>query len=610
MLDTARLGMPRRDRFAAEGGRAMLVELSVVEQRYHAVMEVVSGAPVTEVARRYGVSRQAVHLWLGKYHREGLAGLADHSHRPHSQPRQLPGEVEALVCQLRGAHPRWGPRRLQFELGKAGVSPVPSRSTVYRVLVRHGLVAARKRKRRRQDYKRWQRDEPMQLWQLDITGSVFLADGSECKLISGIDDHSRFCVIAAVVRRATARAVCRAFITAMMTYGIPDEVLSDNGKQFTGRFGRPRPAEVLFERICRRNGIRQRLTRPRSPTTTGKVERWHQTLQLDFLNDAGPFASAGAAQAAVDKWREEYNRSRPHQSLNMATPAEKFRPSPITGDALGLWAPADLVPVTSPVSIDEPPSAVAEPVGWPDAIEIERVVPASGNMTVGRQQFWLGTSRTGQQVTFWIDTTTVHMSIGGWRIKTVPSRLTAADLARLRNAGGRPAGPPPAGPAPGALAATSCVEVQRLVNSAGIITLANQVIQVGSPLAGQRARIRLDGQVMHVITQDGTLWRSMPCPVPPGQRHRLQGVRLAGPDPLPAPGLAIQRKVSSRGGIQVARQRIQVGFHHAGQAVTIELGDTSLRIIDQHGELITTVPRNGSGEITRFKAHGTRRQPQ
>jgi hypothetical protein len=72
-----------------------------------------------------------------------------------------------------------------FELGKAGVSPLPSRSTVYRVLVRHGLVAARQRKRRRQDYKRWQREEPMQLWQLDITGSVFLADGTELKLVSG-----------------------------------------------------------------------------------------------------------------------------------------------------------------------------------------------------------------------------------------------------------------------------------------------------------------------------------------------------------------------------------------------------------------------------------------
>src|SRR5262249_51206280 len=131
----------------------MLVELSIMEQRYHAVMEVMSGAPVTEVAGRYGVTRQAVHLWLGKYRREGLAGLPAHSHGPHCQPRQIHADIEALICQLRGAHPRWGQRRLAFELGKTGVTPVPSRSTIYRVLVRHGLVPARKRKRRRQDYK-------------------------------------------------------------------------------------------------------------------------------------------------------------------------------------------------------------------------------------------------------------------------------------------------------------------------------------------------------------------------------------------------------------------------------------------------------------------------
>jgi transposase InsO family protein len=586
----------------------MLVELSVMEQRYHAVMEVISGAPVTEVAVRYGVSRQAVHLWLGKYQKEGLAGLADHSHRPHFQPRQIHADVEAVIIQLRSAHPRWGPRRLEYELAKAGVSPVPSRSTIYRVLVRRGLVAARKRKRRRQDYKRWQREAPMQLWQLDITGSVFLTDGTELKLISGIDDHSRFCVIATVVRRATARAVCRAFIAAMRTYGIPDEVLSDNGKQFTGRFGKPRPAEVLFERICRRNGIRQLLTKPYSPTTTGKVERWHQTLQIEFLNDAGPFASIEEAQAAVDAWREEYNHRRPHQSLDMACPVDKFRPHRQAGDGLDLWAPADLdsVATPGPATAAIPPAA---PVGWPEAIEVDRIVPPSGNMTIGPQQFWLGASRTGQTVRFWIDTTTVHLSIGGWRIKTVPSRLSAVDLARLRHIGARPAGPPPAGNAPGALAATSSVEVQRLVNSAGIITLGSQVIQVGSPLAGQRARIRIDGQIMHVITQDGILWRTLPCPILPDQRHKLQGVRLAGPDQLPAARLTIQRKVSSRGSLQVARQRIQVGFSHAGQAVTIELGDTTLRVIDQNGELITTIPRNSAGEISRFKAYGTRPQP-
>ncbi|MEP7022419.1 MAG: IS481 family transposase [Actinomycetota bacterium] len=593
--------------FAAEGGRAVLVELSVMEQRYHAVMEVISGAPVTEVAGRYGVTRQAVHVWLGKYQKEGLAGLADHSHRPHFQPRQLAADVEAMICQLRGAHPRWGPRRLQYELGKGQVAPVPSRSTIYRVLVRRGLVPARKRKRRRQDYKRWQREAPMQLWQLDITASVFLTDGTELKLISGLDDHSRYCVIATVVRRGTARAVCRAFITAMRNYGIPDEVLTDNGKQFTGRFGKPRPAEVLFERICRRNGIRQLLTRPYSPTTTGKVERWHQTLQDEFLDDTGPFATLEEAQAAVDQWREVYNHQRPHQSLDTACPADRFRPSAAADDGLALWAPADLETVTTAVPGPAPVPVIAGSVTWPDAIEIDRVVPASGNMTIGPQQFWLGTSRTGQTVSFWIDITTVHLSIGGWRIKTVPSRLSSVNLARLRNAGARPAGPPPAGPAPGPLAATSCVEVQRLVNAAGIITLGNQAIQVGSPMAGQRARIRLDGQVMHVITQDGVLWRSLPCPIPPGQRHKLQGVRLAGPEPLPPQAQTVQRKVSSRGSIQVARQRIQVGFPHAGKIVTIQLGDTSLRIIDQHGELITAVPRNGTGEISRFKAYGSRK---
>jgi transposase InsO family protein len=97
-----------------------------------------------------------------------------------------------------------------------------------------------------------------------------------------------------VVRRATARAVCRAFLAAMTVYGIPDEVLTDNGKQFTGRFGKPRPAEVLFERICRENGITQRLTKPRSPTTTGKIERLHQTLQLELLSVHDPFVSIEA----------------------------------------------------------------------------------------------------------------------------------------------------------------------------------------------------------------------------------------------------------------------------------------------------------------------------
>ena len=74
------------------------------------------------------------------------------------------------------------------------------------------------------------------------------------------------------------------------------------------------------------------------------------------------------------------------------------------------------------------------------------------------------------------------------------------------------------------------------------------------------------GAVICPLTAElGILWRTLACPIPPDQRHRIQGVRLAGPDPLPAARLTVQRKVSSRGGIQVARQRIQVGISHAGQ---------------------------------------------
>jgi transposase-like protein len=129
----------------------------VTEQRYRAVLEVQSGLTVTEVADRFGVSRQAVHRWLRWYDELGLDGLADGSHRPRSHPAQTPPEVEARVCELRRDHPRWGQHRLHFELGRLGCpGPIPSLSTLYRILVRHGLIDPAPRGRKREDYRRWE----------------------------------------------------------------------------------------------------------------------------------------------------------------------------------------------------------------------------------------------------------------------------------------------------------------------------------------------------------------------------------------------------------------------------------------------------------------------
>ncbi len=109
----------------------------------------------------------------------------------------------------------------------------------------------------------------------------------------------------------------------MRRFGVPSQILTDNAKVFTGRFG-PGSGAVLFDRICRENGIKNILTRPRSPTTTGKVERWHKTLRREFL-DGKVFADVADAQTQLDVWVEHYNRERPHQSLGMAVPWDRFK---------------------------------------------------------------------------------------------------------------------------------------------------------------------------------------------------------------------------------------------------------------------------------------------
>jgi hypothetical protein len=127
----------------------------------------------------------------------------------------------------------------------------------------------------------------------------------------------------------------------MRSYGCPAEILTDNGKVFTGRFG-PGTGEVLFDRICRENGIKHILTAPRSPTTTGKVERWHKTLRREFLNGK-VFDSIADAQAQLDRWVHEYNFERRHQGIGDVVPWERFR--------LAVSEPADPVePVEEPTT--------------------------------------------------------------------------------------------------------------------------------------------------------------------------------------------------------------------------------------------------------------------
>jgi hypothetical protein len=208
----------------------------------------------------------------------------------------------------------------------------------------------------------------MKLWQLDIVDGIRLADGSQTKVVTGVDDHSRFCVIASVVRKSTGRA------------------------------------------------------------TTGKVERFHQTLQRERFDQVEVWPDIQTAQAAIDSFRHEYNTNRPHQSLDMAFPVDRFTPRS-ADEPLPLRLPATLSavvsepgrqPLSAPVSITPAPLAPAplvlstngiDPVNL--AVEFTRVVPLSGNLTVCGQQFWFGPDRAGTIVTLWADTTVVPCSPTG-----------------------------------------------------------------------------------------------------------------------------------------------------------------------------------------------------
>jgi transposase InsO family protein len=532
-----------------------------------------------------------VHNWLAAYRDGGLAGLDSRSRRPLSSPWQAEAAVEAAVCEMRREHPRWGPQRIAFELGRDGCpGKVPSRMTVYRILIRHGLVAPRNRKRRRDDYVRWERPEPMQLWQMDIVGGIWLTSGVEVKVVTAVDDHSRFCVSARVVLRATGRAVCLAFAEAMTRHGVPEEVLSDNGKQFTDRFGKG--GEVLFDRICRDNGITHRLTPPRTPTTTGKVERFHQSLRRELLDHCGPFESIAAAQAAIDAWVLEYNTRRPHQALGMAVPADRFHTPAAAvkmaedGQLLPLKLPGSLerslaASTTDPIAAEvEPPreDTIVPGQRWAgEAIEFDRVVPVSGNMSVAGRQFWLGTARAGVVVTFWADTDVIHLIIAGVRIKTFRSHLSVTDLAALYAQGARNAGP---SPIPPPVSGTDAVEVDRTVARNGTVSLGQHIVLAAEILAGRRVVVRVDQNTLMFFDPDSRyLLRVRPNPLSPAEIGKLRAARTAGPVPQPpSDPIRVQRRASNSGIVMVVGQKIALGRAHKHQTVTIDVTEHELVI--------------------------------
>ena len=184
--------------------------------------------------------------------------------------------------------------------------------------------------------------------------------------------------------------------TALATYGAPEQILTDNGKVFTGRFHHP-PVEVLFEAICREHGIEHLLTQPRSPTTTGKIERFHRSLRAEFLSTKRAFTNLKVAQQTLDEWVHDYNTARPHQSLSMQTPAERFTRATASTTSKALLKPG--------------PDRSGD--DW-----VSRRVTTNGVVSVAWQQVCLGAHHAGAHCDVHVDGDLLRFYIGDDLVKT------------------------------------------------------------------------------------------------------------------------------------------------------------------------------------------------
>jgi transposase InsO family protein len=386
-------------------------------------------------------------------------------------------------------HPAWGPDRIRWQLERDGVDPLPGRSSVYRALVRHGLVEATKRKRRREDYRRWERTRSMALWQMDVMGRAFLADGREMKLVTGLDDHSRYVISAKVVPRATARPVCDALSEALARHGVPEQILTDNGKVFTARFGRG-PGPVMFDKICNDNGIRHLLTAPYSPTTTGKIERFHKTLRAEFLTDHDhKHATADELQAAVDVWVIDYNTQRPHQSGGGRPPVERFDLA--STDIAAVETTSVIVTETKPVS------------GKPRPAGVSRWVDPRGRISLAGFFYSAGATFAGEPVEVVVTGGLVEILHAGVLAATHVQRVKADHKDRAVTASRR------ATQQRRARSPSTGLAVTRIVDSSGSVSFAGTPYRCGMRWARQAVQVSIVAESVQ-LAKDGHVIRVHP----------------------------------------------------------------------------------------------------
>ena len=280
------------------------------------------GANISELCRRFGISRKTGHKWLKRSKTHGMSALEDRSRRPRRMPLRTSKEVEDKVLRLRDVHPVWGARKLRRRLQDLGERALPAPSTITEILRRRGRLDPAESKQRLA-WQRFEHPTPNALWQMDFKGHFPLHRG-QCHPLTVLDDHSRFALGLEACGRQTGTAIQPRLAQIFERYGLPDSILTDNGAPWWGtKSGTVTQISIWLIRL----GIRLTRCRPYHPQTQGKDERFHRTLKAELIAYR-PWTSLAQCQREFDRWRTVYNFERPHEALKLEVPASRYRPSP------------------------------------------------------------------------------------------------------------------------------------------------------------------------------------------------------------------------------------------------------------------------------------------
>lgn len=290
---------------------------SVSQMREEFVQQVITQQQtISELCRQFGISRQTGYKWITRY-QQGEA-LDDHSRRPHTIQR-VDDQTEQLIVNYRKDHPAIGALKIHKILSNKGLENLPCPKTINNILKRNGLIS-REASLAATPFQRFEKSRPNEMWQGDYKGHFPMSDSRRCHPLNIIDDHSRFNLCCEPMETETFREIKPVLVRVFKEYGLPKVFLCDNGnpwgtQQSTGY--------TAFEVWLMELGVLTIHGRALHPQTQGKEERFNASMKQELLNHT-TILDKEDAYVKFNDYRRFYNEERPHQALNLDTPAQHY----------------------------------------------------------------------------------------------------------------------------------------------------------------------------------------------------------------------------------------------------------------------------------------------